>query len=271
MGIHLHTGHFFGSSSRRYSGANVTLSELRYGAVRKLPRHSHESAYVSLLMRGHYRDCLAGSMVEYVPFQAGFRPAHTEHTDEIGDGDNLFFNVEMQAAFFDRLLQDGAVPRVPPMLCAPRSAMFACQLYHSFLRPDFSELSAECVAAEMVADLAGIAGVGERASPRWLSRTIDCLHASFGTPLTLLGVAAQAEVHPVHLSRVFRSRFRITLGEYVNLLRVQSACRGLAAASDSLCDIAANCGFADQSHFSRVFKAAIGLTPSRFRQLHFIG
>jgi AraC-like DNA-binding protein len=36
----------------------------------------------------------------------------------------------------------------------------------------------------------------------------------------------------------------------------------------SLSDVAFEAGFADQAHFSRTFKGAFGLTPTRYRALH---
>jgi AraC family transcriptional regulator len=268
MSIHLQTGHFFGESSRRFTGANVTLSELAYRAVRKLPRHSHESAYVSLLMYGQYRDRLTGRLVEYAPFQAGFRPALTEHTDEYGEGVNLFFNVEIGARFLDALLAEDAQSVVPPMLCGARTAIFACGLYHNFMNETFSELAAESVVAEMMGDICGMRQVPELATPRWLVRAIDYLHENCSRSLALLEVAREAGVHPVHLSRVFRMRFGTTMGALANQVRIQRACRILSEDKNPLCDIASDCGFSDQSHFSRVFKAMLGITPARFRQFH---
>jgi AraC family transcriptional regulator len=268
MSIHLQTGHFFGQSSLRFTGANVTLSELAYRAVRKLPRHSHESAYVSLLMYGQYRDRLTGRLVEYAPFQAGFRPALTEHTDEYGEGVNLFFNVEIRARFLETLIVEDVPSVVPPMLCGARTAIFACGLYHNFLKETFSELAAESVVAEMMGDICGMRQVEERTTPRWLVRAIDYLHANCSRNLSLIEVAREAGVHPVHLSRVFRARFDTTMGALINHLRVQRACRILSKDENSLCDIASDCGFSDQSHFSRVFKAMLGITPARFRHHH---
>jgi AraC family transcriptional regulator len=268
VSIQLQTGHFFGESSRRFTGTHVTLSELAYRAVRKLPPHSHESAYVSLLMYGQYRDRLTGHLVEYAPFQAGFRPALTEHTDEYGEGVNRFFNVEISARFLDTLLVDSAQTAVPPMLCGPRTAIFACGLYHNFLKETFSELAAESVVAEMMGDICGMRQVQERATPRWLVRAIDYVHAHCSRNLALFEVAAEAGVHPVHLSRVIRRKFGTTLGALVNHLRIQRACRMLSAGAGSLCEIASDCGFSDQSHFTRVFKAMLDITPMRFREFH---
>src|ERR1700744_2126275 len=266
MSIHLKTGHFFGKSSRRFTGVNVVLSELAYREVRRLPRHSHQSAYVSLLMHGQYRDRLTGRLVDYTPFQAGFRPALTEHTDEYGSGVNRFFNIEIDAPFLDGLLADGGGGSPPPMLCGARTAMFACGLYQNFLKDTFTELAAESVVAEIMGDVCSIRNVVERGKPRWLLRAVDYLHANMPRNLPLFEVAHAAGVHPVHLSRGFRLRFKTTMGSLVTHLRVQRACVALSAGSMTLCDIAADCGFADQSHFSRVFKAKLGVTPAQFRQ-----
>jgi transcriptional regulator GlxA family with amidase domain len=49
--------------------------------------------------------------------------------------------------------------------------------------------------------------------------------------------------------------------------RVEQA-RGLLIANDmSLADVALACGFADQSHFTRVFSSAIGMPPGAWRRL----
>jgi AraC-like DNA-binding protein len=96
----------------------------------------------------------------------------------------------------------------------------------------------------------------------------DLLNDSFTQPLTVGFVAGQVGVHPAHLSRVFRTRCGQTLGEYLNGLRVRFACERLASGEPIyLADLAIHAGFADQSHFCRVFKAMVGSTPDEFRRM----
>ena len=88
----------------------------------------------------------------------------------------------------------------------------------------------------------------------------------FATRVDLRALAAEAAVHPAHLTRVFR-RFRgRSIGDEVAALRVQHACRLLTAGDVPLTDVAAACGFADQSHLTRVFSAHTGTTPARYRK-----
>jgi AraC family transcriptional regulator len=80
-------------------------------------------------------------------------------------------------------------------------------------------------------------------------------------------VACIADVHPVHLARVFRRKYNCTIGEYVRRLRVEYARRRISASNDSLIEIAMTAGFTDQSHFARTFKNHLGVTPGEYRKI----
>jgi len=51
----------------------------------------------------------------------------------------------------------------------------------------------------------------------------------------------------------------------MNRKRVQFACRALASEWADLATVATDAGFADQSHFGRIFKSCTGQTPGQFR------
>jgi AraC family transcriptional regulator len=74
-------------------------------------------------------------------------------------------------------------------------------------------------------------------------------------------------VHPVTLARGFRRRFGCTMGDYVRQRRIERAMEQLRSSHDSLAEIALQNGFADQSHFSNLFRRTVGLSPSRYRRL----
>jgi AraC family transcriptional regulator len=73
-------------------------------------------------------------------------------------------------------------------------------------------------------------------------------------------------VHPAHLSRAFHRRFGSPVLAYVRRARVRAAADLLRRSSLALADVAAAAGFADQSHLTRVFKQATGVTPGRYRR-----
>lgn len=68
------------------------------------------------------------------------------------------------------------------------------------------------------------------------------------------------------LSRQFRRRLGTSPYRYLVQRRVLLA-RKKIAEGDALNDIALCCGFSDQSHMTRTFRSAFGMSPGRWRQL----
>jgi AraC-like DNA-binding protein len=69
-----------------------------------------------------------------------------------------------------------------------------------------------------------------------------------------------------HLSRTFSRLAGRTLSQYRNQVRTARALTRLAADEESLAALAAECGFADQSHMARVVKAVTGRTVVELRR-----
>ena len=72
-------------------------------------------------------------------------------------------------------------------------------------------------------------------------------------------------VHPTHLARAFRARYGTSVGEYGRRVRLAWAAAELGRCDTGIATIAKQAGFADQSHFTRVFKRHVGVTPARYR------
>ncbi len=68
--------------------------------------------------------------------------------------------------------------------------------------------------------------------------------------------------------RAFTAEYGLSPQRYLRRLRLQIASRRLVATRETLAGIAAGCGFADQSHFTREFRRLTGMTPGRYREVH---
>jgi AraC-like DNA-binding protein len=77
-------------------------------------------------------------------------------------------------------------------------------------------------------------------------------------------LAEQAGCSPARLERDFLRVLGVTPARYRMRLRLQLAKDRLKRFAP-IADIAAECGFADQSGFTRRFRKATGMTPSRYR------
>jgi AraC-like DNA-binding protein len=79
-------------------------------------------------------------------------------------------------------------------------------------------------------------------------------------------LAGELAVSPHHLSRVFRSVTGHTISRHRMRLRARSALERFAGGESDLARIAADVGFADQSHLCRVIGQETGHTPAALRQ-----
>lgn len=101
----------------------------------------------------------------------------------------------------------------------------------------------------------------------WMNAVRDALHKDFNRPLRMRAIAREVGIHPVHVSRGFTQRYGVTMTQYLRDLRVMRAAELIVTTDQSLSRIAQNTGFSDHAHFTRVFAATIGCSPSAFRRI----
>ena len=82
-------------------------------------------------------------------------------------------------------------------------------------------------------------------------------------PITIEALAGIAQMPPERFGAAFRQATDMSVRQWQMDHRVRSAQRLLTDnPNESLAEVAALCGFADQSHFSRAFLKVVGLTPT---------
>ena len=84
---------------------------------------------------------------------------------------------------------------------------------------------------------------------------------------TLGEIAKQVHLSPFHFHRRFAELLGLTPKHYLLECQITEAKIQLLARKKELSQIATDCGFAHQSHFTSRFKQATGLTPTRWRRL----
>jgi len=96
-----------------------------------------------------------------------------------------------------------------------------------------------------------------------IERAKELIHARLSEDLSLSEIATQIGVSPYHLTRLFKRSTGLSLHQYIIAERVAVARQLLQTGAVPLKEIAAQVGFADQSHFTRHFKRVVGVTPGR--------
>jgi len=96
---------------------------------------------------------------------------------------------------------------------------------------------------------------------------VKFMHDEFGRSPTLDEIAAKAHLSPFHFHRRFTDLLGQTPKHFLLACQIHRAKELLVERKKELAEIAKECGFAHQSHFTSRFKQATGLTPTRWRRL----
>jgi AraC family transcriptional regulator len=100
-----------------------------------------------------------------------------------------------------------------------------------------------------------------------MNRVVDHIQAHLAEPLDLERLAAVACFSPYHFHRLFRAWMGETLQDFVHRLRLESAAQLLMFnPTQSISDIALECGFSSASAFARAFKSGFGVAASEWRK-----
>jgi len=104
-------------------------------------------------------------------------------------------------------------------------------------------------------------------SARQVRRVRDYVCQNLGSDIGLSELADQTGLSPHYFSLLFRRAFGVPPYRYVLSARIDRARQLLSERGMSISEIALELGFADQSHFSRVFKSFARVTPRQYRSL----
>ena len=100
------------------------------------------------------------------------------------------------------------------------------------------------------------------------ARAKEMLRSEADANLSIAAIANACELSRSYFTQAFRETTGQTPHQFVIAQRIQRARELLVSTKMPLVDVASNCGFADQSHFTRVFARATGQPPARWRRLH---
>ncbi len=98
-----------------------------------------------------------------------------------------------------------------------------------------------------------------------LDRIAAYIEAHLAHELSLIELAAVAQMSPDHFARLFRQATGRTPHQYVIMCRIECAKRFLVETELPILDIAHQVGFADQSHFTAIFRKHVNTTPKHYR------
>ncbi len=243
------------------------INDVFYPVGMRQDYHRHHFPVLSFVASGQYQECIGRQAHTRRMFTLIYHPADEKHAVAF-ESDVQILSVEFRTNG-----NTGSMPDSLDRGSSHRSELVAwlgVRLRREMARTDSaSDLAIDGLISEMIAEGSrGKVLSEEKGVAAWLTRATDFVHDNFSTTLSLEEVAQVAGVHSAHLSRVFRQKMNCTVGEYLRRLRFEFACQQILSTEMPLCEIALDAGFADQSHFNRIFRIQMGMTPYMYRKLH---
>jgi AraC-like DNA-binding protein len=244
---------------------DLTLEAVFIPSLFEFRRHGHEEVHYCFIVGGSFKelyhstwkDCFAGS--------ARRSPPGTEHTIKFGqEGARCLLILARPEAMTDgRVENDFVFSDLSD--CTSQTAQTTFDLITS--TASSKPLDAECLAWELIAQ------VGQKSTkdirepaPPWLERAREQLREEYRSNLTLTSVAKGAGVSREHLARAFRFHFGMSPSSFVQSVRLHDACQQITETEIPLAEVAAQCGYADQSHMCRWVSRKKGVSPISLRK-----
>ena len=106
----------------------------------------------------------------------------------------------------------------------------------------------------------------------WQARCIQgYIAANLHRTIRVMDLVRVVRFSPSRFDRVFKESFGCTPHQYVMRRRIERAQSLLLMSNDTLSQIAAECGFVNQSHLSNLFHKLVGETPGKWRRIYASG
>ncbi|WP_043631342.1 AraC family transcriptional regulator [Desulfovibrio sp. TomC] len=243
--------------------------------TQRFSRHAHEEYALGRIDSGALTFRYRGSQVVAAPGSLSLAQPGVPHDGGPAVPEGWRYRMfYLPATALSLVLPPGApLPHFRPGMVedAPLSALFS-RTHHLLLASSPATLAKQTQLLILLA--AWIARHGDdhplappsRSEPRAVRLVLEILSARYAEDIQLEELAAATGLSPWHLARAVTRQTGLPPHAHLLEFRCRAA-RDRLAGPQRLADIAADVGFADQSHMTRVFRARFGLTPGAWRKI----
>lgn len=243
---------------------------LRATVVRgRFDPHFHDTYLVGLTLRGVEAFRQDGHEGVSLPGQVRLVPPGVVHSGAPGSAEPWQYIAFYLAPELVPAASDGAkLVLAAPVIDDPNLFAAGTRLAESLAGGD---RAARNVAQQALLTRLALHGSADSAKasrePRKVTLARDYIRERLATTVRLDDLAAAVGLSKFHLLRTFKAFTGLTPWRYQVQLRLASA-RDLLRAGTPASQVALLCGFFDQSHFTRLFRASYGITPAAYAAAH---
>ena len=101
-----------------------------------------------------------------------------------------------------------------------------------------------------------------------ISHFIKYINDNFSQIASIEQIAEHFYISKYHLCRVFKDNMKMTIIDYLNIIKVKNACTMLESTNKGIQEISQHCGFNSTAYFSNVFKKIMKMSPTKYKSQH---
>lgn len=256
-------GRYFGNTESKRETDRLILSETSYNPFFTIPCHYHKNHYLCYVLKGDFSEFSSKKEIACTKGDIIIHPRYQEHSNFFSKSGGLCFNVEMTGMFQKELSLLNISSYQVLKKENPFIKSIVDRIYMEFKNYDcFSEWIIEGLLLELMGTISR--QVHDQGSSYWFKKAKKIIDENYGKEVSTAFVAGELNVSASHLAREFRKAAGMTLGEYLRVSRIQQACQQLKKQDPDISQIAFELGFTDQSHFTKVFRRQMGITPRKY-------
>lgn len=247
--------------------SDATSHEYRvYAAGSSIASHTHSRPSLTIVLGGSYEEAIGGRQGIETPGSVLVCPAGLPHAQRFGGRGARKIIVTPAGDLLDYLTSTTPFRDAPATRSTAIGGLAARIDRERRTNDTFSRGAIEGLIWQASAELGrGLAGAASPPSSI-VRRARALIDAMDGEPLSVADLCRHIGCHPTTLTRAFRREHGCTPGAYQRDIRVGRAAGIIRTTRLSIADIAASCGFYDQAHLARSFRAVLGCSPSEYRQ-----
>lgn len=263
--LNLAGGTYLGVNRHRMEVGGIAVCKTEYHRPVYEGWHAHEHSHVTFILDGGNQEQRKGLELEATPGTVLLYNAEQQHRNLHTAHPSKNLNLELPAAFFSTY--HTALQPFSAAVCSQATAKFC--LLKIYRECQLADVHSEATIHSLLLDLlsASLDDGVEKLAPSWVRLLRELLHDCWQETLSLQQLSQTLQLHPVTISKCFPRYFGCTLGDYQRQLKIAQAVRLIRETTLSLTQISYECGFFDQSHFTKAFKRVSGFLPRGYRSL----
>lgn len=227
--------------------------------------HSHDNAHITLFLKGGTSERRKNSSKAVTPGSLLFY-----HSDELHLNQNTLFpskniNIEIEENLIKELQLSEAIIEKSVQNTTLTKFLILKIFKESLISDTFSADTINMLFVQLANSHSHLEKFEK--SPFWVKSLNELLNDCWNENPNLQDLAQVLNLNPITISKHFSRYFGCTLGEYMRRIKINRSLTLIESNQSNLTEIGFQCGFADQSHFTRTFKSQTGFLPKQFQKL----